>query len=121
MTQTRAFTIGLKHGRINEESNDYRRISKREEYSIGFNEGMKMFKKKEIKNKPQLFHNSMTTHDKKRMTISIKDGVIQDVLRENTDCELMIHDYDIEGIDPENNIHCKKDQEGNWYQKVSLE
>ena len=119
--QTRAFSIGLKHGRINEEQNDYVRISKRKEYETGFDEGVKMYKKKEIKNKPQLFHNSMTTHDKKRMTISIKNGAIQDVLRENTDCELIIHDYDIEGIDTENNIHCKKDQEGQWYQKIRLE
>ena len=118
---TRAFRLGFKDGRINEEENTYVRENKRIEYETGFSEGLKQFSKRHIKNKPQLFHNTMTNHNKKRMTISITDGVIHDVVRENTDCELVIHDYDIDGIDPESNIHCKKDENGKWYQKVIVD
>lgn len=118
---TRAFRIGFDHGKNNREENTYKRENKRMEYNIGFSEGMKQFNKREIKNKPQLYHNSMTNHNKKRITLSISNGMIQDVVRENTDCELIIHDYDLEGIDPENNIHCKKDENGQWYQKVILD
>lgn len=119
--QTRAFSIGFNHGRINEEQNNYIRNSKRKEYETGFGEGTKVFMSKVIKNKPQLFHNGSTRNDKKRITLSIKGGVIQDIVRENMECEIIIHDYDIEGIDTESNIHCKKDQDGESYQIIRLE
>lgn len=117
----KAYDIGFNHGRINEEQNNYIRTTKREEYDAGFEKGKKVFMSKIIKNKPQLFHNGASRNDKKRITISIKNGIIQDVVRENTDCELIIHDYDIEGIDVESNIHCEKDENGQPYQRISLE
>ncbi len=121
MESTRAYKIGFNHGRVNERENNYRRKNKIIEYETGFDEGHREFMKKTIKNKPQLFHNSIVSHSKKRLTISISDGIISDVVRENTDCELIIHDYDIEGIDPETNQHCQQDIYGNWYQIVKLD
>lgn len=121
METNRAYRIGFNHGRLNEKENNYKRKNKIIEYDTGFNQGYKEFMKRTIKNKPQLFHNSVVNHSKKRLTISISGGIISDVVRENTDCELVIHDYDIEGIDPETNEHCYQDNDGNWYQIVALD
>jgi hypothetical protein len=118
---TRAFKIGFTHGRTNSKENTYKRKNKILEYETGFGEGNKQFMKNTIKNKPQLYHNSVADHSKKRLTISISGGMISDVVRENTDCELIIHDYDIDDIDPEMNKHCKQDIYGNWYQIVKLD
>lgn len=121
MEGTRAYRIGFKHGTSNGKENNYKRKNKIEEYDTGFIKGQKEFMKTTIQNKPQLFHNSISNHSKKRLTISISGGVISDVVRENTDCELVIHDYDIGNIDPESNQHCKQDIYGNWYQIVKLD
>ena len=38
---------------------------------------------------------------KKRITIVVKGGTIQDVIREKDDTQIIINDYDIEGEDVE--------------------
>ena len=118
---TRAFNIGYVNGSTDgKENNRYKRQHKRIEYNLGFNAGMKERMKKSIKNKPQLFHNSVAKHNKRRMTIIVSGGVVQDVIRENIDCELVIHDYDIEGVDVESNENCRQDIYNEWYQEIHL-
>ena len=119
--KSRAYHNGYTHAVKSFHNNHYKRNSKIIEYDTGFNDGTKEKMKKAIKNKPQLFHNSMSRHNKHRMTIIISGGSVQDVIRENIDCELVIHDYDIEGIDATTNEHCHQDENGEWYQEIHLE
>jgi hypothetical protein len=119
---TRAYKIGFENGKMfSNVKNPYKRKQKIDEYDKGFNDGIKNLMSKTLKNKPQMFHNGVSRHNKKTMIISMKGGIIQDVIRENTDCRLIIHDYDIEGVDPETNIYCEQDEKGIWYQKIVME
>ena len=119
--ETRAFNIGYADGiNSDKQNNKYKRTNKRMEYDLGFKFALKEKMKTLIKNKPQLFHNSIPSHNKKRMTIVISGGSIQDVVRENIDCELVVHDYDIDGIDVESNVNCHQDIHGNYYQEIHV-
>jgi hypothetical protein len=119
--KSRAYHNGYDDALNQSHFNYYKREVKIREYDAGYIEGIKEKMKRTIKNKPQLFHNTMSRHNKHRMTIIISGGSVQDVIRENIDCELVIHDYDIEGIDAETNEYCHKDQYGEWYQEIHLE
>ena len=57
---------------------------------------------------------------KKRITIVVKGGTIQDVIRENDDTQIIINDYDIEGEDVELGKHFKKDENGEVYRIIQL-
>jgi hypothetical protein len=118
--KSRAYTYGYNHAVKSFHNNQYKRNSKIIEYDAGFNDGLREKMRKTIKNKPQLFHNSVSRHNKNRITLIISGGSVQDVIRENIDCELIIHDYDIEGIDAETNEYCYKDENGEWYQEIYL-
>jgi hypothetical protein len=118
--KSRAFKIGFSDGLISGYKKVYIRPKKIKEYDDGYVNGQKEFMKTKIE-KPQLFHNSISSHNKKRLTISILDDRIMDVVRENTDCQLVIHNYNIDGLNKETNIYCKKDEGGKWYQEVILE
>lgn len=118
---SRAYSLGYRKGSLGfQRENNYKRISKINEYDEGYNEGLTMHNTKTFKNKPILFHNGIPTHNKKRIILSIKGGAISDVVRENVDCEVVVHDYDIEGVDVESNIHCKQDERGEFYQRIEL-
>lgn len=118
---TRAYNLGYRKGFLGfQKENNYKRISKINEYDSGYDEGFKMHTTKTYKNKPILFHNGIPNHSKKRITLSIKGGCISDIVRENVDCEVVVHDYDIEGVDVESNIHCKQDESGEFYQRIEL-
>lgn len=118
----KAYDFGYNDGKQGlEKINYYNRPSKIQEYDEGYDEGLKMFKSKSFKNKPILFHNGTSKHNKKRITLSIKGGNIIDIVRENVDCEIVIHDYDIEGIDVHSNIHVHQDEKEEYYQKIHLE
>jgi hypothetical protein len=118
---TRAYKFGYDDAVKYSHNNQYKRCLKRQEYDDGYNDGLKEKMKTHIKNKPQLFHNSVANHNKKRMTIHIQNGSVKDVVRENIDCELFICNYDIDGIDVETNKHCYQDQYGEWYQLTILQ
>lgn len=118
---TKAFINGLQDGEKGVENNFYKMSAKRVEYDAGFKKGMLTTIQRFNKGKPQMFHNSMSKHNKTRMTIIISGGSVQDVVRENTNCELLIHDYDMEGVDVENNPDCKQDADGNWYREIAME
>jgi hypothetical protein len=118
----KAYDIGYRDGKSGfEKFNYYNRPSKIQEYDEGYNEGTKMHKNKSFKNKPLMFHNGTPKHNKKRITLSIKSGIVVDIVRENIDCEVVVHDYDLEGLDVENNIHTRQDENGEHYQQINME
>lgn len=116
---TKAYINGLQDGEKGIENNFYKMSVKRVEYDAGFKKGMINAIKRFKNVKPQMFHNSMSKHNTRRMTIIISGGSVQDVVRENTDCELVIHDYDMEGV--ETDADCKQDVNGNWYREICME
>lgn len=118
----KAYDFGYRDGKNGlENKNIYNRPSKINEYEEGYREGIKMFKNKSQKNRPIMFHNGTPRHNKKRITLSIKNGIIIDIVRENTECEVVVHDYDMEDVDVENNIHAKQNENGEYYQQINLE
>jgi secreted PhoX family phosphatase len=118
----KAYDHGYTAGKYGlQKANFYHRQDKIQEYDEGYNEGLKMYKNKSFKNKPIMFHNGTPKHNKKRITLSIKGGIIVDIVRENIDCEVVVHDYDLEGLDVETNIHVKQDENGEHYQQINLE
>jgi hypothetical protein len=118
--KTKAYINGIQDGEKGIENNFYKMPAKRIEYDAGFKIGMQTTIQKYIKSKPQLFHNSMSKHNKTRMTIIISGGSVQDVVRENTNCELVIHDYDMDGVNVELDADCKQDVNGKWYREVAM-
>ena len=70
--------------------------------------------------KPFFIHSCVTNHMKKRITIVVKGGTIQDVVRENDDTQIIINDYDIEGENVELGRHFKKDENGEVYRIIQL-
>ena len=71
--------------------------------------------------KPQLYIYAMSKNLKPRVTIIVAGGAVQDVLKENTDIDLQIHDYDIEPNDAENRRDCFKDESGDTYQLITFD
>jgi hypothetical protein len=71
-----------------------------------------------MKLKPQLYQTSITNHMKKKLTIIVKGGCVQDVIKENIpDTIIEVHDYDTDETDPS---ILKKDKDGNNYQLIAL-
>jgi hypothetical protein len=118
--KSRAYRVGFQDGIETKYRKIYIRPKKIQEYEDGYLDGQKEFMKTKLQ-KPQLFHNSISRHNKKRLTISILDDRIMDVMRENTDCQLVIHNYNLNDIDKETNVHCMQDESGKWYQEIVLE
>jgi len=116
---TRAFVQGFQDGEIGIDRNTYKHSSKRLEYENGFKKGSKFSSKKPIKKKPQQF-DCIMGGKKQKIKIIIQDGIVQDVVRENTDCEFILQDYDLEGYDSESDPSCKQDVNGNWYREIAF-
>jgi hypothetical protein len=121
MGKSRAFKIGFIDSKFKINKNPYKLESKIKEYDTGFNHGLTMDKEITFYNKPQLFHKSVSSHSDKTLTISIMGNYIQDVVRENTDCKLVIHDYNIDESYAKTNKYCKQDERGIWFQEITLE
>jgi uncharacterized Rossmann fold enzyme len=73
------------------------------------------------KKKPQLYIYAMTKNMKPRITIIVSGGAVQDVIKENTNIELVVHDYDIEPHEFENKKNYYKDEHGNSFQLLSFD
>jgi uncharacterized Rossmann fold enzyme len=71
--------------------------------------------------KPQLYIYAMTKSMKPKITIIVSGGAVQDVVKENTNIDLVIHDYDIEPHDTENRRDCYKDEHGDTYQLLKFD
>jgi hypothetical protein len=71
-----------------------------------------------MKLKPQLYQTSIINHMKKKLTIIVKGGCVQDVIKENIpDTIIEVHDYDVDETDPS---ILKKDKDGDNYQLIAL-
>jgi hypothetical protein len=72
-----------------------------------------------MKRKPQLYQTSITNHMKKKLTIIVHGGCVQDVVKENIpDTIIEVHDYDVDETDPS---ILKKDKNGDSYQLLTFE
>jgi hypothetical protein len=116
---TRAFIQGFQDGEVGMERNTYKQSSKRIEYENGFKKVSKFTSKKPIKKKPQQFDHIMGGK-KEKIKIVIQDGIVQDIVRENTNCEFILQDYDLEGFDYDSDPSCKQDTNGNWYREIAF-
>jgi hypothetical protein len=66
------------------------------------------------KPKPQLFIYTVST--KPKVTIIVSEGMVQDIIKENCpEVEVVVHDYDIQGMDVDNDPHLSKDDKGKAY------
>lgn len=71
-----------------------------------------------MKLKPQLYQTSISNQMKKKLTIIVQGGCVQDIVKENiSDVIIEVHDYDVDETDPS---ILKKDKDGNNYQLITL-
>jgi len=72
-----------------------------------------------MKVKPQLYQTAVSNQLKKKMTIVMEGGLIQDIVKENiSDVLIEVHDYDVDGIDPST---LKKDNNNKQFHKTTLD
>lgn len=72
------------------------------------------------KPKPQLFIYTVST--KPKVTIIVSGGSVQDIIKENCpEVEVVVHDYDIQGLDVDSDPTAYQDEKGNAYLQTTFE
>ena len=73
------------------------------------------------KKKPIMIQSEVTPKTKPTITINILGGCIEDVVKEKcNEVDVIIHDYDIEGLDEDTMTSLHTDNQGKQYQVITF-